>query len=248
MTAKPRRLYDGRFHGVHRAGCRLPHLWLRDGRSLYDACGVRYTLLRNDPFVEVDSLLDAARLPGVPMTLLDLKGEALPAAMRHRLLICRADQLALAWRQGARRCAGAGRPAARCGAGRRGGHPIRRPPVGGRPAQPPSNASTISSTWARVSVSGGEIDEGVEQVAHQHALAAAVVADARADIIAQVERRLGGAVASHWTGDDQAQAAHIADDVLVASPAGSAAAAGNDADRTRVRVISPSSMDPSGWQ
>src|SRR5205814_574616 len=27
-------------------GCRVPHLWLDDGRSLYDALGPEYTLLR----------------------------------------------------------------------------------------------------------------------------------------------------------------------------------------------------------
>ena len=34
-------------------GCRVPHLWLRDGRSLYDALGPGYTLLRRDRSVEV---------------------------------------------------------------------------------------------------------------------------------------------------------------------------------------------------
>ena len=34
-------------------GCRTPHFWLRDGRSLYDAMGPDYTLLRFDPAVDV---------------------------------------------------------------------------------------------------------------------------------------------------------------------------------------------------
>ncbi len=29
-------------------GCRVPHIWLNDGRSLYDALGPDYTLLRFD--------------------------------------------------------------------------------------------------------------------------------------------------------------------------------------------------------
>jgi FAD binding domain len=34
-------------------GCRSPHLWLRDGRSLYDALGSDFALLRFDPKVEI---------------------------------------------------------------------------------------------------------------------------------------------------------------------------------------------------
>ena len=34
-------------------GCRTPHLWLRDGRSLYDALGSDFTLLRFDLTVDV---------------------------------------------------------------------------------------------------------------------------------------------------------------------------------------------------
>src|SRR5207253_4302454 len=33
-------------------GCRAPHFWLPDGRSLYDAFGQGYTLLRFDPRVD----------------------------------------------------------------------------------------------------------------------------------------------------------------------------------------------------
>ena len=34
-------------------GCRTPHVWLRDGRSLYDALGPDYTLMRFDPRADV---------------------------------------------------------------------------------------------------------------------------------------------------------------------------------------------------
>jgi 2-polyprenyl-6-methoxyphenol hydroxylase-like FAD-dependent oxidoreductase len=78
-------------------GCRVPHLWLRDGRSLFDAFGSDYTLLRLDAAVKVDALLAAAQARGVPMSLLDLQGEALPAEYRHKLLVCRPDQH-VAWR------------------------------------------------------------------------------------------------------------------------------------------------------
>jgi 2-polyprenyl-6-methoxyphenol hydroxylase-like FAD-dependent oxidoreductase len=78
-------------------GCRVPHLWLRDGRSLYDALGADYSLLRTRADAQADRLLEAARMNGVPMALLDLVGEALPAEYRHGLLICRPDQH-VAWR------------------------------------------------------------------------------------------------------------------------------------------------------
>jgi len=78
-------------------GCRAPHLWLRDGRSLYDALGADYTLLRTQPDVDVASLLAAARSRGVPLKLLDLHGEVLPPEYQHALLLCRPDQH-IAWR------------------------------------------------------------------------------------------------------------------------------------------------------
>jgi hypothetical protein len=75
----------------------VPHLWLRDGRSLYDAFGADYSLLRTRADAKADRLLEAAQMNGVPMALLDLVGEALPAEYRHGLLICRPDQH-VAWR------------------------------------------------------------------------------------------------------------------------------------------------------
>jgi 2-polyprenyl-6-methoxyphenol hydroxylase-like FAD-dependent oxidoreductase len=78
-------------------GCRVPHFWLRDGRSLYDAFGSDYTLLRTDSGVDATALLQAAAQRGVPMTLLDLRGETLPPEYQHKLLLCRTDQH-VAWR------------------------------------------------------------------------------------------------------------------------------------------------------
>src|SRR5262249_16909341 len=48
-------------------GCRTPHLWCRDGRSLYDAMGPEFTLLRFDPSIDVGPLGAAARRRGVPL-------------------------------------------------------------------------------------------------------------------------------------------------------------------------------------
>ena len=78
-------------------GCRTPHLWLADGRSLYDAMGPDYTLLRFDPAVEVAPLVSAAAERGVPLTLLDIDATERPPVHRHALLLSRPDQH-VAWR------------------------------------------------------------------------------------------------------------------------------------------------------
>jgi 2-polyprenyl-6-methoxyphenol hydroxylase-like FAD-dependent oxidoreductase len=79
-------------------GCRAPHLWLADGRSLYDAFGPGYTLLRFDSQVDVAPLLSAAGERKLPLVVLDLPaGVVAPPAYRHKLVMCRADQH-VAWR------------------------------------------------------------------------------------------------------------------------------------------------------
>jgi 2-polyprenyl-6-methoxyphenol hydroxylase-like FAD-dependent oxidoreductase len=78
-------------------GCRAPHFRLADGRSLYDAFGPGYTLLRFDPGLEVSALLQAAQALGMPLELVDADRAGAPPAYRHRLLICRQDQH-VAWR------------------------------------------------------------------------------------------------------------------------------------------------------
>ena len=78
-------------------GCRAPHFWLSDGRSLYDALGAGYTLLRFDPDIDVEALQAAAALRRMPLRVVDVHGEAAPDAYRHKLLLCRDDQH-VAWR------------------------------------------------------------------------------------------------------------------------------------------------------
>ncbi len=77
-------------------GCRLPHHWLGDaqwGRSLYDALGPEYTLLRADPAIDIAPLMAAAEAQGLPLARLDVpKG-----AYDHPLIIARPDQH-IAWR------------------------------------------------------------------------------------------------------------------------------------------------------
>jgi 2-polyprenyl-6-methoxyphenol hydroxylase-like FAD-dependent oxidoreductase len=78
-------------------GCRAPHFWLADGRSLYDAFGPGYTVLRFDRSVDVRPLERAAAAYSMPLTVLDIETEEVPKAYTHRLVLCRADQH-VAWR------------------------------------------------------------------------------------------------------------------------------------------------------
>jgi 2-polyprenyl-6-methoxyphenol hydroxylase-like FAD-dependent oxidoreductase len=78
-------------------GCRAPHFFLADGRSLHDACGPDYTLLRFDPQVDATPLLGAADVRRVPLALLDVPRAVAPAEYRHALVLVRADQQ-VGWR------------------------------------------------------------------------------------------------------------------------------------------------------
>ena len=73
-------------------GCRAPHFWLADGRSLFDALGPGYTLLRRAGGLDVSALLNAASQQRMPLHLLDAEPRgAWPAAYRHALLLVRND-------------------------------------------------------------------------------------------------------------------------------------------------------------
>ena len=78
-------------------GCRTPHLWLDDGRSLYDAMGSEFTLLRIDPAADTRPLEEAAAKRGVPLKVLDVKSAEAPALYRQALVLSRPDQH-VAWR------------------------------------------------------------------------------------------------------------------------------------------------------
>ncbi len=73
-------------------GCRVPHFWLRDGRSVYDALGLGYTLLSFGDRDGIAGLLRAAADAGVPVTLLDIDQAAAPEVYQHRYLLVRDDQ------------------------------------------------------------------------------------------------------------------------------------------------------------
>ena len=84
-------------------GARTPHLWLDDGRSLYDLLGSFFTLLDIGSDLDLSPLVDAAAKLGIPLDVLSL--EALPIDRRHAselyggypLVLVRPDQH-IAWR------------------------------------------------------------------------------------------------------------------------------------------------------
>jgi 2-polyprenyl-6-methoxyphenol hydroxylase-like FAD-dependent oxidoreductase len=84
------------YHGSGRPGARLPHAWLPDGRSLYDALGDGFTLLRLRP-AESAAFERSARARGVPLTVVDLARTALHERYGAALVLVRPDQH-VAWR------------------------------------------------------------------------------------------------------------------------------------------------------
>ncbi|MFW6074376.1 MAG: FAD-dependent monooxygenase, partial [Chloroflexota bacterium] len=78
-------------------GCRTPHLWLRDGRSLYDALGPEYTLFRFDPAVDIDPLLREASRRCPPVAILDVDSDGSDDLYQHALVLSRPDRH-IAWR------------------------------------------------------------------------------------------------------------------------------------------------------
>jgi 2-polyprenyl-6-methoxyphenol hydroxylase-like FAD-dependent oxidoreductase len=98
--------YDGAEHPAYTMdrytpstvpGCRTPHVPCADGRSLYDAMGPEFTLLRLDPSSDAAPLQAAAARRGVPLTLLDVDASAARGLYDHRLVLSRPDQH-VAWR------------------------------------------------------------------------------------------------------------------------------------------------------
>ena len=78
-------------------GCRLPHAWLADGRSLYDALGPDYTLVRFDPACDVAPLETAGRSTGLPLAVADVTIADAGERYDYPLLLVRPDHH-IAWR------------------------------------------------------------------------------------------------------------------------------------------------------
>jgi 2-polyprenyl-6-methoxyphenol hydroxylase-like FAD-dependent oxidoreductase len=78
-------------------GCRLPHIDLGGGRSLYDLLGPGFTLIRRDAGVPITGLEDAAAARGVPLSVVDLAPDQTDPAYCTKLMIVRPDQH-IVWR------------------------------------------------------------------------------------------------------------------------------------------------------
>jgi len=79
-------------------GCRTPHIWLDDGRSIYDAMGREYTLLRFNSSVDVSALEEAAKARGVPLTVLDVDASEASAEIYKEALVLSRPDFHVAWR------------------------------------------------------------------------------------------------------------------------------------------------------
>ena len=78
-------------------GCRAPHAWLRDGRSLFDTFGPGFSLLVLAGDEDGAALADAARARGMPFTVVAPGDERLPSLYAARYALIRPDQH-VAWR------------------------------------------------------------------------------------------------------------------------------------------------------
>jgi 2-polyprenyl-6-methoxyphenol hydroxylase-like FAD-dependent oxidoreductase len=79
-------------------GGRAPHLWLGQGRSLYDALGFEWTLLRLGPRApDGATFARAAADLGLDLTILDLPGDEARQLYGADLALIRPDQI-VAWR------------------------------------------------------------------------------------------------------------------------------------------------------
>jgi 2-polyprenyl-6-methoxyphenol hydroxylase-like FAD-dependent oxidoreductase len=87
----------GTFTSTTVPGCRAPHVWIEGRRSLYDAMGPDYTLLRLDPTAGIFGIVAAAAQRGLPLAVLDVRSPEASVLYRHKLVLVRPDQH-VAWR------------------------------------------------------------------------------------------------------------------------------------------------------
>jgi len=80
-----------------RPGARLPHIWMPDGASLYDRLGNGMSLLRLRDNAEVAPFIESAATHGVPLDVVELRGQRLVEFYGASLLLVRPDQH-VAWR------------------------------------------------------------------------------------------------------------------------------------------------------
>lgn len=98
--------YDSELHPIYSMGhftsssvpgCRAPHFWLGEDRSLYDALGDGFALLRFDSSVIATGIVDAAARRGLPLVVLDLDGSDAHDLYARKLVLVRPDRH-VAWR------------------------------------------------------------------------------------------------------------------------------------------------------
>jgi 2-polyprenyl-6-methoxyphenol hydroxylase-like FAD-dependent oxidoreductase len=78
-------------------GGRAPHLWLADGRSLYDAFGFEFTLLQLGTKHNASPFETAARALGLPLSVVSVPGDEARDIYQADLALIRPDQI-VAWR------------------------------------------------------------------------------------------------------------------------------------------------------
>jgi 2-polyprenyl-6-methoxyphenol hydroxylase-like FAD-dependent oxidoreductase len=78
-------------------GCRVPHVWLGGNRSLYDALGPGFSLLRLDPRIDVSAVVHAAEARAVPLGVVDVDTRDGVDVYDRKLVLARPDQH-VAWR------------------------------------------------------------------------------------------------------------------------------------------------------
>ncbi len=78
-------------------GGRAPHLWLGDGKSLYDRFGFEWTLLRLSGHANADGLIAAATRAGIKLEVLDVSADGARDLYGADLVLVRPDQI-VAWR------------------------------------------------------------------------------------------------------------------------------------------------------
>ncbi len=79
-------------------GGRAPHLWLADGRSLYDSFGFEFTLLRLGPRApDAAPFAAAAKVLNLPLAIVDVASDEARDLYQADLALIRPDQI-VAWR------------------------------------------------------------------------------------------------------------------------------------------------------
>ena len=80
-------------------GCRAPHIWLDQKRSIFDEFGSEFTLLQLNQDKDTKQITDAARSMGIPLKLFQLDSEEARMLYAADLILIRPDHH-VAWRSG----------------------------------------------------------------------------------------------------------------------------------------------------